>query len=142
MKTKEISQVYAMNAAEYNTKLAEILKTMPEFIVPEWSLYVKSGVSRDRPPQGEDFWHKRAASILRQIYINKTVGVSRLRTRYGSRKNRGYKPEKFKKASGKMIRMMLQQAEVAGLLEKYIENSKKCGRRLTKQGKELLDSIK
>ena len=27
-----------------------------------------------------DFWHKRAASILRQIYIHKVVGVGRLRT--------------------------------------------------------------
>jgi small subunit ribosomal protein S19e len=134
--------VYEMPADEYNTKLAAILKEMPEFNPPEWSFFVKTSVARDRPPQEPDFWYKRAASILRQIYIRKTVGVSKLRTRYGGRKNRGYKPERFRKGSGKIIRTILQQAEKAGLLEKYIETGKRCGRRLTDSGRELLEGVK
>lgn len=135
------SPVYEMPAHEYNKKLASALKKIPEFKEPDWAAFVKTGMSKKRPPQEEDFWHKRAASILRQIYIHKTVGVNRLRTRYGSRKNRGMKPEKFKKGGGKIIRVILQQAETAGLLEKYNERGKRAGRRLTEKGKELLESI-
>lgn len=136
------SIVYEMAANEYNEKLAGILKSLPEFEVPEWGLFVKSGTAKKRPPQEEDFWHKRAASILRQAYIRKVVGVNRLKTRYGSRKNRGMKPEKFRKASGKIIRMILQQAEKAGLLEKFTDPKKRSGRILTEKGKELLEGVK
>lgn len=133
--------VYEIPAQEYNAKLAVKLKEMAEFPVPEWSFYVKSGVSKSRPPAEVDFWHKRAASILRQIYIHNVVGVGRLRGRYGGRKIRGSKPEIFKKASGKMIRVILQQAEKAGFLEK-VKEGKRFGRRLTKSGKDFLEAIK
>lgn len=136
------STVYTLKSDEYNTKLSEILKNMPEFIQPEWISFVKSGTSKVRPPQGLDFYHKRAASILRQIYIKKVVGVNRLRTRYGGRKKRGNRPEHFYKASGKMIRIILQQCDKAGLTEKYIEPGKRAGRKLTKKGIELLESVK
>jgi small subunit ribosomal protein S19e len=138
----EKNPVYELNLKEYNLKLSKILKSMSEFEPPEWSFFVKSGVAKKRPPQEEDFWYNRAASILRQIYTHKVVGVNRLKTRYGSKKNRGVKPERFRKASGKIIRTILQQSEKAGLLEKYNERGKRAGRRLTEKGKELLESIK
>jgi len=131
--------VYDIEPQEYNNKLAEALKKLDEFEVPAWALFVKTSVSRVRPPQ-DDFWHKRAASILRQIYIKGVVGVSRLRTKYGGRKKRGMRPEEFRKASGKIIRLILQQAEKAGLLEK--STGKKAGRKLTSKGIKLLESIK
>jgi small subunit ribosomal protein S19e len=134
--------VYSMNPNEYNSKLADALKKIPEIKPPEWMQFVKTGSSKKRPPQEEDFWHKRAASIMRQIYIRGAVGVSRLKTRYGSRKNRGMKPEAFRKGSGKIIRLILQQAESAGLLEKTNEVGKKSGRKLTKKGKEFMESLK
>ena len=137
-----MNPVFELPAQEYNSKLAEALKTIGEFKEPEWAAFVKSGVAKKRPPQEPDFWHKRAASILRQIYINKVVGVNRLKTRYGSKQNRGMKPEKFKRASGKIIRTILQQAESAGLLEKSNQQGKRAGRILTKKGKELLEGIK
>jgi len=135
------SSVYEIPANEYNKKLAEALKNIEEFKEPEWAGFVKSGTAKKRPPQEKDFWFKRAASILRQIYINKVVGVNRLRTRYGSKKNRGMRPERFRKGSGKIIRVILQQAETAGFLEKYNESGKKAGRRLTEKGKEFLEGI-
>ncbi len=135
------SSVYKIPADKYNDLLAQALKQIPEFKAPEWSFFVKTGVSRKRPSQEKDFWHKRAASILRQAYIRKVVGVNRLRTKYGSKKNRGMKPERFKKSSGKIIRVILQQAEIAGLLEKYNEPRKRAGRKLTEKGKEFLESI-
>mgnify|MGYP003974875871 CR=1 FL=1 len=132
--------VYDMPAQEYNDLLAEAIKKMPEFKMPEWALYIKTGLSRIKPPEKSDWWYNRAASILRQIYINKVVGVGRLRTRYGSRYNRGMQPEIFAKSSGKLIRVMLQQSEAAGLLMQGEIKGRK-GRQLTEKGKEFLDSI-
>ena len=131
--------IFAQNPEKYIPALAEALKNIPEFEVPEWAMYVKTGVSRERPPKSEDFWYTRAASILRQLYIHGVVGVGKLRTRYGSRKDRGGKPDKFFKAGGKIIRVILQQAEAAGLVEKILRMQH--GRRLTQSGRDFLDSI-
>ena len=140
-----MNPVYELSAQEYNLKLADALKKITEFEEPEWAKFVKSSSSKERPIEDSDFWHKRAASILRQIYKKGIVGVSRLRTKYGSRKNRGFKPERFKKASGKIIRTILQQSDSAGLTEiaKEIKGvrSKKPGRQLTQKGKEFLEGI-
>lgn len=140
-----MTKVYEMDAQEYNSKLAEALKKIPEFKAPEWVILVKSGASKERPIEDIDFWYKRAASILRQIYKKKIVGVNRLRTKYGSKKNRGFKPEEFRKAGGKIIRTILQQSDKAGLTEiaKDIKDvrSKKPGRQLTKKGKDFLEAL-
>lgn len=138
---KEINMtVYDIKADEYNLKLAKELEKIPEFSKPEWVDFVKTSVARARPPFEADFYYRRAASILRQIYLKGVVGVGRLRTRYGGRKKRGVRPEEFRKGSGKIIRVILQQAEKAGFLEKSI--GKKKGRILTSKGKEFLESIK
>jgi len=131
--------IFAKDAEKFVVALAGVLKGVDEFEVPEWAGFVKSGVSRERPPVDDDFWYVRAASILRQMYIKGVVGVGRLRTRYGSRKDRGGKACKFRKASGKIIRVILQQAEAAGLVEKV--SRVQHGRRLTVKGRELLDSV-
>lgn len=136
-----MTSVYEIPADEYNKKLAEAIKKIPEFNMPEWALFVKTSVSKIRPPIDNEWWYTRIASILRQIYLNGIVGVGRLRTKYGSRKNRGAKPEKFMKASGKIIRVMLQQSAKAGLTEQ-VKEGRRFGRRLTKQGKEFLEGIK
>jgi len=132
--------VYSLKHREFNEKLAEELKKIPEFKAPEWSFFVKTSVARERPSQEEDFWHKRTASILRQLYLKKTIGVNRLRNRYGGLKDRGARPSEFRKGGGKIIRIILQQSEKAGLVIK-IENGKK-GRKLTEKGIKLLESIK
>ncbi len=138
--------IYNINAQEYNLKLAEALKELPEFKQPEWADFVKSGPAKERPIEDPDFWHKRAASILKQIYKKKIVGVNRLRTKYGSKKNMGYKPERFKKAGGKIIRTILQQCDKAGFTEiaKEIKGvkGKRPGRQLTETGKSFLEEIK
>jgi len=145
MATKKNS-VYEISPQEYNLKLAEALKKFPEFKEPEWAQFVKSSPSKERPIEDLDFWHKRAASILRQIYKKGIVGVNRLRTRYGSKLNRGVKPERFVKAGGKIIRTILQQADAAGLTETLKSTKgtkeKRPGRRLTQKGKEFLEEIK
>jgi len=138
-----MSKIYEIPAQEYNQKLAQALKKIPELKMPEWALYVKTGLSKSRPPMDNEWWYVRIASILRQIAIHRVVGVGRLRTKYGSRKNRGMKPEMFAKASGKIIRTMLQQAEKAGFLEKVkdLKNGKRFGRKLTVKGTEFLEAV-
>lgn len=137
--------VYELDAQEFNLKLAEALKGVEDFKEPEWAGFVKSGPSKERPIEDEDFWFKRAASILRQIYKHKVVGVNRLRTKYGSKKNRGMKPERFKKAGGKIIRVILQQCDEAGFTRIAEDvkgvRSKRPGRELTVKGKEFMESI-
>ena len=137
--------VYDFNQQEYNLKLAEALKEIPEFSAPEWIDFVKSGTSKERPINDSDFWYKRAASILKQLYKKSNLGVQRLRTKYGSKKNRGMKPEEFRKSGGKIIRTILQQSDAAGLTE-VIKSEKgqriKSGRRLTEKGKKFLEEVK
>ena len=141
----EKNSVYNLNAQEYNLKLANALKNIPEFQEPEWAKFVKSSPSKERPIEDPDFWYKRTASILRQIYKNKIVGVSRLRTKYGSKKNRGMKPERFVKSGGKIIRTILQQSDKAGFTEMIKEikgtREKRPGRRITEKGKKFLEDI-
>ncbi|MBU0894224.1 MAG: 40S ribosomal protein S19 [Nanoarchaeota archaeon] len=142
---EKTNPVYELDTHEYNKKLAEALKQIPEFKAPEWVEFVKSGPAKERPIDDLNFWYKRAASILRQIYKKEIVGVNRLRTKYGSKKNRGYTPEKFKKSSGKIIRTILQQSDKAGFTEiaKTVRGvrSKKPGRQLTENGKKFLEGI-
>ena len=142
---EKFNPVFEINSHEYNKKLAEALKKFPEFVKPEWVEFVKSGPAKQRPIEDDNFWHKRAASILRQIYKNKIVGVSRLRTKYGSKKVRGSAPEEFRKAGGKIIRVILQQSDKAGFTEavKAIKGLKgrKAGRQMTDKGKKFLEGI-
>jgi small subunit ribosomal protein S19e len=117
-------------------KLKEELKKIEEIKPPEWAKFVKSGVHRQRPPEQLDFWYIRAASILRRIYIDGPVGVERLRSYYGGARKRGYFPRHFKKASGAIIRKILQQLEKAGLVEKSAK-----GRKITPKGQKLLNNV-
>ncbi len=141
----EKNSIYELSPQEYNLKLASALKSIPEFKEPEWAKFVKSSPSKERPIEDVDFWYKRAASILRQIYKKGIVGVNRLRTRYGSKKNRGMKPERFMKAGGKIIRTILQQADKAGFTETIKEikgtKEKRPGRKLTEKGKSFLENL-
>ncbi len=99
-------------------KVAAKMEGMEQLKSPEWSTLVKTGVHKERPPEQKNWWWIRSASVLRKIYLNNTaVGVSRLRKVYGGRKNRGHKPEHKFKASGAIIRKVLQQLEAAELVK-------------------------
>ena len=64
-------------------RLSEELKKNENIKPPEWSKFVKTGVSSERPPLQEDWWFLRSAAVLRKIYLNGPVGVQRLRTAFG-----------------------------------------------------------
>ena len=130
---------YDIESGKFNAALAVKLREIPEFSMPEWARFVKTGSAKARPPMEPGWWQNRSASILHQLYIKGLVGVSKLRTRYGSKKDRGMAPARFYKGSGKIIRVILQQAEKAGFVEKF--KDKKAGRRLTKRGKQFMDEV-
>ena len=39
----EITNIYEIPAQEFNNKLASELEKMPEFKMPEWALFIKTG---------------------------------------------------------------------------------------------------
>ena len=112
-------------------KLKESKIAKPPFIG-----LVKSGAHAQRPPDQENFWYIRCASILRQTYIRSNVGTGGLRRHYGGRKTRGVKPEKHSPAGGSTIRKAMQELEKAG----YLEKGKTKGRIITAKGRKLLDN--
>jgi small subunit ribosomal protein S19e len=123
-------------AAKLIEKLKEELKKVEEIKPPAWASFAKSGSHRERPPQQKDFWYVRTASLLRKIYLDGPVGISRLRTYYGGRKRRGYKPAHFRRASGNVLRKILQQLEKSG----FVQKDKK-GRKITSKGQKFMDKV-
>ena len=110
-------------------KTAEELKNIKEITPPIWADFVKTGVHKERPPVQKDWWYVRAASVLRILHILGPVGVSKLRNKYGGKKNRGARPEKFFRSSGNILRKVLQQLEAAGLAEKAEKEQKGLSRK-------------
>ena len=117
--------------------LAEKLKEKME--MPEWAKFVKTGAHVERPPLQQDWWYLRAASVLRKVYLDGPVGVERLRTFYGKKKNLGHRPSHFRKAGGKIIRTILQQLESLGYV-KQAEGKRK-GRVITPEGQKFVDAV-
>lgn len=122
-----------------NQLLASELKKIDKITPPSWASFVKTGNHKERPPENPDWWFVRAASILKNIYNHGPVGVSKMRTRYGGKKDRGRKPERFAKASGNIIRKIVQQLESAELIKNSTTQHK--GRMIAPRGQSLLDKI-
>ncbi|MCF7861218.1 30S ribosomal protein S19e [Candidatus Woesearchaeota archaeon] len=121
-------------------KVAQRLKDRQEIIPPDWARFVKTGLHKERPPVDRDWWYMRAASILKAVYTLGPIGVSKLRTKYGGRKNRGVRPEHFYRGSGSIIRKILIQLETAGLL-KQVDKQDHKGRILTPEGVSFITKV-
>jgi len=119
-------------------KVAEELKNVEAIQPPAWAKFAKTGSFKERVPQNPDWWYMRAASVLRKLSLKGPIGVSKLRVVYGGRKNRGVRPEHFRKASGNIIRKVLQQLEKAGLAQQKTVG-KHYGRVATPKGNSVLD---
>lgn len=135
-----MTTIYDVDAQELILKAAEELKKIPEIKAPPWAAFVKTGMHKERPPVKNDWWYLRTASVLRKIYRLGPIGVSKLRTEYGGKKNRGVKKEHFYKGSGSILRKSLQQLEKAGFV-KFAEKGLHKGRLITPKGKSFLDKI-
>ena len=96
--------------------LAEELKSNDAIKMPDWADVVKTGSSRERPPTQTDWWHTRGAALLRKIARQGPIGVTSLSQEYGGRKNNGSKPNTPGAGSRKVIRILVQQLEDAGLV--------------------------
>src|SRR3989338_4651104 len=135
-----MTTMYDVDSQELIIKAAEELKKLPEIKAPSWAPFVKTGSHKERPPMDNEWWHIRVASVLRTVYRLWPVGVSKLRTKYGGKKNRGVKQERFAKGSGSILRKSLQQLEKAGLI-KFTEKGVHKGRIVTPKGKSFLDKL-
>ena len=134
----EYMNIYDVPANALITETAKELKKQNLVKPPGWAFYVKTGAHKMRPPVDNDWWFQRSAAILRTIANRGPVGVAKLRTKYGGRKNRGHKPNRFRKGSGNVIRKVLQQLEKSQLV-KQIDIKGKKGRIITSRGQSLLD---
>lgn len=103
---------------------------------PELSIFWKTASFKEIAPiDHENFWYIRCASILRKIYLQKVVGVNRLRKQFGGRDKNHYHAKHAQKGSGAIIRRCIHQLDTAGLT-KNVEGK---GRILTPAGISLLD---
>lgn len=131
--------VYDVEPTRLIEYVAKELSKDSNIKMPDWAQFVKTGPSKETVPARDDWWHVRASAILRAIYSSKgPIGVQKLRIKYGSKKNRGHKPSKFYMASGKIIRLILQQLETSEYLKQAAVGVHK-GRVISPKGKSLLD---
>lgn len=129
-----MSSIYDVKGSDLVKNAAAKLKEKMK--KPAYIDFVKSGPGKERVPQDPDFWYVRSASVLRQVYLNGPVGVSRLRTRYGSRKEHVVHRRHHKPSGGSIIRDALQALEKLN----YVKNTKE-GRVITPAGKSFMDNI-
>ncbi len=135
-----MTHILVADPQELITKAAVELKKQKLVEPLEWAQFVKTGSHKERLPDSPDWWYARSAAILRAIARLGPIGTQKLRTKYGGKKDRGHKPERFQKASGSIIRKILQQLEKAELI-KQTEKGVHKGRVLTPKGTSFLDKI-
>ncbi len=132
-----MTTVYDVPPNDLITAVAQELKAGGIVQPPEWAAYVKTGVHKEMPPTNPDWWYVRCASVLRKVYIDGPVGVSRLRTFYGGKHRQPVATARFSKGSGSIVREALQQLEKAG----YVKKANRRGRQMTPQGQAFMDDI-
>lgn len=131
-----MTTVYDVPADLLIRKVAEALKARQEIKPPAWAAFAKTGVHKEMPPEDPDWWYMRSAAVLRRVYVDGPLGVQRMRSFYGGAKNRGSKPNAFRKGSGSILRKALQQLEAC----KFVLHDK-TGRRISPEGQAFLDAM-
>ncbi|WP_292727483.1 30S ribosomal protein S19e [Methanoculleus sp.] len=131
-----MTTVYDIPADMFIRQAAEELKKNPQIQPPDWAAFAKTGVHKEMPPENDDWWYVRAASVLRRIYTDGPVGAQRMRSIYGGKRNRGPAPSQFRKGSGAIVRKLFQQLEATG----YVSQTRG-GRTVTAAGRSFLDNI-
>jgi len=128
--------IYIVKPGKLINALADKLRDYPEIQPPEGSKFWKTAHYKELAPlDHENFWWIRCASLLRKIRKFGPIGVNRLRKHYGGRNRKKRGLIHSYKASGKIIRVALQQLEDANLLVSI----EKEGRKLTPEGISLLE---
>ena len=136
-----MTTVYDVPAEELIEALIDTLEAEDAVEAPEWIAFTKSGADRELPPEQDQFWTRRTASLLRKVAVDGPVGVGALQTEYGGSKQGSnryqVRPKHSAGGSGNVIRTALQQLEEAG----YVETAEGEGRKVTPEGQALLDDV-
>jgi len=129
--------VYDVPADKLIEKTAIKLREIDTIKPPEWAEFARTGRHTEKAPAQRDWWHTRAASILRKVYIMGPIGSSRLAEEYGGFADRGSRPNKAVKGSRNIARKCIMQLEASGLVAK----NKNKGRVITPKGQKMLDAL-
>jgi len=136
-----MTTLYDVPAEDLIEAVAERLAGDGDVEAPDWIEFTTTGVDRELPPEQDDFWPRRAASLLRKVAVDGPVGVGSLATAYGNTKGGSnryqVRPPSQSDGSRNIIRTALQQLEDAG----YLETEGNDGRVVTAEGRQLLDSV-
>ncbi len=128
--------VFVVQPEKLIETLSNKLKEYPEISPPKGSEFWKTAHFKELAPiDSENFWYIRCASILRKVKKFGPIGVNRLRKYYGGKNRKGKGLNHSAKASGKIIRVALQQLGEASLLEM----KGKKGRVLSSEGISLIE---
>ena len=124
------------------------LKKGGKFKIPEWASLVKTGCAKELAPYDVDWLYFRAASVARQVYMRRKVGLTSLRDHYGQRMRFGVCKEHHVRSGGKVIRYCLQQLAnigLVGVVQIKDEDDKNIiqteGRTITRSGIKDMDTI-
>jgi len=129
-----MAKAYDVPADILIDKLSEILKG-EDIAAPSWVPFVKTGAHAEKPPQKNDWWYTRCASLLRKIYLHGPVGVKDLRGMYGGAKAVGYGGAHHRDSGGAIIRTAIHNLEKLGYLDK-VEGK---GRTVSHEGMKKID---
>lgn len=132
-----MTTVYDAPPGPFLQRLADHLKVEGKVPPPEWAPFVRTGVHTEKSPVNPEWWHLRAASVLRKVYLLGPVGTSRLAAEFGGRRDRGSAPYHPRKGSRAIVRHALQSLEAAG----YLRPQEKSGRTMTPEGRRVLDRL-
>ena len=134
-----MTTMFDVDASDLIKQAAQELKKVAEMKAPAFTIVVKTGAHKERPPTQEDWWYLRSAAVLRKVALHGPLGAEKLRAHFGGRKNRGVRPGEYRKGSGSIARRVLQGLEKSGLIKKVEKTALRKGRILTPKGRSFLD---
>jgi len=132
-----MATAYDVPADKLIRKLADELKKVETITPPDWAPFVKTGRHKEKSPVEGDWWHVRAAAMLRKIYIDGPMGTTRLAAEYGGKADRGSKPNKAVRGSRSISRVTVQQLEKSQLVQKQKDG----GRVVSAKARKLIDGL-
>ncbi len=124
--------------AKSDVLVATIAAKLKEKEVPQpaYVPFVKTGAGKERVPSSPDFWYFRCASVLRQVYVNGPIGISKLRTKYGTKKGHVTHRHHHIVGGGSIIKDAFDALEKLNFVKKTKE-----GRIMTSEGRSFVDKI-
>ena len=90
-----------------------------------------------------DWWHTRAAAVLRKVAVKGPIGANRISQEYGGVKDRGVKKNKAVAGSRNISRKILQQLSESGLVVESMNTAGTVnhGKIVSPKGQSLLDEV-